>query len=343
MKRVTIIGQGLAGSVLAFSLYKRGVQVRIVDNNWKNAASKVAAGMWNPVNFRRMIPGWRVEDLLPSMLKFFSELESELDVKLLHQKHLIRRIPDEASRKLWKNQEEKLQKYSDLKASLAEADAMNWPNGYGIIPSCGVLDIPLFLEKTKRFFINQDAYCMGEFSWNEPLPDDELIISCEGYATRNNPYFNWVPIGANHGEILEIKDPQNWNSSNILNCGKFLFKAPNGVWKAGSVYVPENEQLTPIDGAADEIKEPIEKALKERLSINNITVGIRPTSKDRAPVMGFHPETKNIGIFGGLGTKGVLNAPFFAEQFSEHICNGKEIDREVAIDRFLKKHYDKKN
>jgi glycine/D-amino acid oxidase-like deaminating enzyme len=59
---------------------------------------------------------------------------------------------------------------------------------------------------------------------------------------------------------------------------------------------------------------------------------------DRKPVIGFLPDFPQIGIFNGLGSKGVLLGPYFARQFADYLCGiSKHIHPEVSIDRYFKK------
>ncbi|MFZ9412615.1 MAG: FAD-dependent oxidoreductase, partial [Opitutales bacterium] len=48
-----IVGQGLAGSLLAQELRRRGRKVHVVDDGWKSASSQVAAGLMTPLTGRR--------------------------------------------------------------------------------------------------------------------------------------------------------------------------------------------------------------------------------------------------------------------------------------------------
>ena len=48
-----IVGQGLAGSLLAKELRRRGRSVHVVDDGWKSASSQVAAGLMTPLTGRR--------------------------------------------------------------------------------------------------------------------------------------------------------------------------------------------------------------------------------------------------------------------------------------------------
>lgn len=61
--------------------------------------------------------------------------------------------------------------------------------------------------------------------------------------------------------------------------------------------------------------------------------GIRPTVKDRRPLVGVHPKYKNLFILNGLGTHGALLAPYTATSLYDFIENGKMIDKEMNITR----------
>ena len=61
--------------------------------------------------------------------------------------------------------------------------------------------------------------------------------------------------------------------------------------------------------------------------------GIRPSTKDRRPFIGIHPTQPAIGIFGGMGTKGVSLAPYLAEQFARHLLDGEDLEPEANISR----------
>ena len=50
-----IVGQGVAGTLLAYFLLKAGQNVIAIDNYHKGAASNVAAGIINPITGRRYV------------------------------------------------------------------------------------------------------------------------------------------------------------------------------------------------------------------------------------------------------------------------------------------------
>ena len=49
--------------------------------------------------------------------------------------------------------------------------------------------------------------------------------------------------------------------------------------------------------------------------------GIRPTVKDRRPLLGRHYSEKNIYILNGFGTRGVLFAPYVSDKLYDFIEN----------------------
>ena len=67
--------------------------------------------------------------------------------------------------------------------------------------------------------------------------------------------------------------------------------------------------------------------------------GIRPTVSDRRPLAGLHPNFNNVYIFNGLGTKGVLIAPWMSKKMCNYLLRGEELPEEANIKRFIKKHF----
>ncbi len=84
---ILIVGSGLAGSVLATQYLLKNKKVGIVDSPQLSLSSKVAAGIWNPVVFKRLTKSYLADDLIPYLNTFYSEAEH------LFGKKLTRSIP----------------------------------------------------------------------------------------------------------------------------------------------------------------------------------------------------------------------------------------------------------
>ena len=65
--------------------------------------------------------------------------------------------------------------------------------------------------------------------------------------------------------------------------------------------------------------------------------GVRPTVRDRRPLIGIHPAFRNLAILNGLGTRGVMIAPTAAKQLFNHLEKNEQLDPVTDIKRFEKK------
>ncbi len=341
-KKFIIVGQGLAGSLLGIELIKREQQVLVIDNKWQGSASTVAAGMWNPINFRKLTYSWRAPEFISKLYNHYTQLEDLLNVQLVYSKPIVKKIPDKNTLGLLDKQCEEINAFI-AKDGSAEGERLFGSEGYFALRNTGVLDVKELLRASKDFFKYHKVYQEGEFDWSKLDDPEAVYISCEGYKAKDNPYFTWLPLNANKGHILDVYPPEFWQSNEILNCGKFLFKAPDGSYKAGATYNWNDVDFIPEDDASKEILAPFLKVSRDGLRVKEIKVGLRPTIADRRPVLGHHPIHKNIAIFGALGTKGVMLAPSFVGEMADLLIHQRPCDQEVSIMRFVKKYYDHKD
>jgi glycine/D-amino acid oxidase-like deaminating enzyme len=121
----------------------------------------------------------------------------------------------------------------------------------------------------------------------------------------------------------------------IFNRNLFILPYKNEIHKVGATYDWDEIDANPTKKG----KNILENKLKAVLNVNFKTVdhyaGIRPATKDRRPFVGMHPDFKNLGIFNGLGSKGVSLGPYFARKFADYVENGIEFDVEADIKRYI--------
>ncbi|MFI5205110.1 MAG: FAD-dependent oxidoreductase, partial [Flavobacteriales bacterium] len=77
IKNVLILGGGLAGSTLAVTLIKSGLQVTVISNSLKPSATRVAAGVFNPVVLKRMTLTGQSSEALKKAHAFYSGFQEE--------------------------------------------------------------------------------------------------------------------------------------------------------------------------------------------------------------------------------------------------------------------------
>ena len=71
-----ILGHGLAGASIAIQLLKRGKKILVIDNPSPTTASRVAAGLFNPITGRKMVKSWMADKLFPYLHQYYSEVEA---------------------------------------------------------------------------------------------------------------------------------------------------------------------------------------------------------------------------------------------------------------------------
>ena len=62
-----IVGQGIAGSVLAWFLHKAGKNVKIIDDAASSAAWRVSLGVCNPITGKNFVTTWKARVVFPFM------------------------------------------------------------------------------------------------------------------------------------------------------------------------------------------------------------------------------------------------------------------------------------
>ncbi len=104
MKKIDyiIVGQGLAGSVLAFQLMEEGKKIVVMDENYPQTSSKIAAGLCNPVVFKRLTKSWMVESALPLAVNFYRNQEQLLGSNFYQEMPIYKLFVDEKESSFWR-------------------------------------------------------------------------------------------------------------------------------------------------------------------------------------------------------------------------------------------------
>lgn len=342
---VIIIGGGVAGLCLAHQLEKRGEDFMILTEH-ENHSTRIAAGMINPLVFRRMLKSWEADKLIPYLNNFYTELEEKTKVPIF-QRMLIRRLfSSEDEAQLW----EKRSKDPDY-SSYIKLDAKPHPKyakdefGQGFVLKGGFVRSEDFLKANRDYFerkgklkyesVDYSAIDIKAQSINGERYDK--LIFAEGYKGKQNPYFNYLPIGQTKGEVLDISSKELL-SNEILNRKCFVLPVAESEFRLGATFAWNTTDLSPTEESKQELLEKYAKISNAEFKIIDHKAGIRPTSIDRRPLIGEHPKHKNIFIFNGLGTKGYMLAPYFSEHLIKYILDKTDLLPDINIHRFHKRY-----
>ncbi len=346
--KILIIGQGLAGTILSYKLIKKGHFVTVVDDPLKQKSSTIAGGMVNPVVFRRLTKSWMIDELYPEFIKTSNELEILLNTKLFYPKPIYKIFGKDESL-FWEKKfiDNKLHTYINGNAHLAPLSPyLKTPHGYGIVSQGGWFDIQTLIRTYRSYLEEKKCYSANNINLSADLSfsNDQIIwhdnaydkvILCLGSYTPENIFFAEIKYKNTKGEVLTFRSSDYSERNKIISKNIFILPTHNNLYKTGSSYAWEWDDLQPTKKAKEEILEKLNKIADFKYTIDDHQVGIRPTAHDRRPVIGFSEENPSIGIFNGLGSKGILLAPWSANQLTNKIENPEfEIHSEINVKRY---------
>lgn len=345
-----IVGQGLAGSILAYFLEKKGCDYFIIDETSGATASRQATGLINPVTGRRLVKSWMIETLLPKAKETYLNIQNEFNKNLVEETSILKLITsveqlNDVSAKL------EDEDYKSYLSEIQKVDQNLFFNDLGAFEILNILQINInnLLDVLLHFFQGNNKIKQEKFDYKELSKEGDLwkykniaaenIIFCEGFNTRQNPYFNYLPLRQTKGEAL-IFESNELPEDKVIGGICSITPLGNHQFYAGATYDWDDIDLVPTEKKKTALIQKIEQTIKIPFKIIDHKVGIRPTVIDRRPMIGKHPKHKKMFIFNGLGTKGLSLAPYFVNHFIDCLAMNKVLHPEVDIKRFESKYYE---
>ncbi|MBN8691575.1 MAG: FAD-binding oxidoreductase [Bacteroidetes bacterium] len=335
----------MAGSVLSLQLIEKGFNVIVIDEPNGSSCSRVAAGIWNPVVFKRLTKSWMADEILPVMLEFYQAQEKKFGVQLLHHRNIIKLFSELQEVNLWfKKASADMSNYLDkeisqngLPKTIKLLDV-----GYAKVLNAGNLNLPLFLSAVTKHLQSTGMYLPEKFDFSAFSPstmqykniETKHIVFCEGHLISKNPLFKYIPMKPAKGEVLTLQMDDLKLERDILNKNAFIMPLENNLFKVGATYNWNDLSDSPTEEGKQELLSKLNRITELEGVVIRHEAGVRPSVIDRRPVLGSHPAFKSVYVFNGMGTKGVMLAPFFANHLIEHITLNKNLNKEVDIARF---------
>ena len=340
-----IVGQGIAGTVLALECLQQGYKVIVIDKPELSACSRVAGGIYNPVVFKRLTKSWLADTVLPVMFDFYSQCETLLQSQLLRPMHIAHVLANADEEALWKRKAvNELAEFIDPAIHDPSGEFGFLQNRYAFVTRSGYLDMPGFLQATRRFLrekkmLEEETFDHSKLEFTganvryKELMADKIIF-CEGALHRNNPLFSHLRFKPAKGEILTIYS-EELQLNSILTKDLFILPlAEKNHFKVGATYDWDDLTDETTLKARQELEAKFRSLVPFSYHVIKQEAGVRPSTIDRRPVMGFHHAEPRAGVFNGFGTKGVMLAPFFAKHFCSFMANKSALWQEVDLRRF---------
>lgn len=342
-----IVGQGVAGTLLAHFLLENGQDIRVVDLPMPGATSRIAAGIVNPVTGRRLVLSWHYPKLYPFAKQTYLGLESKLGIKIWEDRKIFRALHHVFEENEWERRSafpENGPFYESSEADVGLADAVQPAHAWGITRQAAQVHLPALVQAYRQFLREKSLLLEAGFRFESLILEEKTvvweglrakkIVFCEGHHITQNPFFNYLPFVPTKGDLLLVK-LANWPTTDLVKHELFVVPLPNGLFWVGSTNETVYTDVMPSARSFEKLQSKLKSFLKIPFEVVAHQSGIRPTVIDRRPTLGIHPSYPPLAVFNGLGTKGASLGPFFANEIAQHLLNGQALDEEVDIRRFL--------
>ncbi len=341
-----IVGGGLAGSLLAWFLDKAGSSFLLFDEGREQTCSKLAAGIVNPVTGKRLVKSWRFDEFFDFAATTYAEMEKAWGVSLFHPFRIFRALRQMELRNQWAFRLSDPAYCALLQPEqphFFDASVFAERQAYGCISKAARLDLPLLLSMTRKAFaerhvrekFDHQKLEVGEAGVRYKGHTAKAVVFCEGYAVKRNPWFADLPLRPAKGHVLHLQLASALHAEQSMYKDELYFvPLTREITWCGSDYIWDFEDEQPEPAAVRALEEKAVRILKKPYRILSVHAAVRPTVKDRRPLLGRHPEYSPLYVFNGLGTKGSSLGPYFAAQMAAHLLDGRELDAEVDIRRF---------
>ena len=336
-----IIGQGIAGTVLAYQLLKQNKKIIIIDQFNKNSSSRVALGVYNPLVLKWFTKSWEAENQIKELFSFCQDFEATFNVKINHKKNIYKFLESNYAINNWNEKQSSPNRKHFMSEDLKYLK--NIKNPFGLVLNSGWVDISQMLSTFRDFLIKKNM-CINEEFMSKKLIlekklikyeniESEYIVFCEGASVLKNPYFKNLGLKVTKGEVIEFFSA-DLDLNQIIHSGVITIPMDKHVYYAGSTFDWKDLNFEKTKKAANEIIKKIQKLKNFNYKIIKQKASIRPSTKDRRPIIGSHKNYNNIYIMNGLGSRGVLLSPYLVNQLCLNIFEGKSIDPEIDVNRF---------
>lgn len=339
-----VVGLGLSGTAFCETLRQHNKSFLVFENT-SQTSSRVAGGLSNPVILKRFTLAWNAPVLVPVANAFYDGVADFLQQKLLYDLPVYRRFASIEEQNLWFEASDKsvLKDYLSPVLVRNTNTALKAPFDFGKVLHTKRLDTLQYLNSYVKFLEKTGSLVFESFLYDK-LEDKKThveyngtkarhIVFAEGFGLMKNPFFNYLPMQGSKGEYVIIKTAE-LQEKNAIKSSLFVIPLGNQLYKVGANYDRNTSSMLPTEEVRTELLRKLDDLLTCSYEVVGHEAGIRPTVKDRKPLVGQHPALKNIYVLNGYGSHGIMIAPWAALQLYQHIEKGTVLFPEINCSRY---------
>lgn len=341
-----IVGFGLAGMAFAYELEKAGKSFVVFDVN-EYDESRIVGGMYNPIILKRFTPAWKAHEMWQHSLNVYKDLEEKFQTSYINSFEIRRILHAVEEQNNWIVASDKpvMCEYMQPQIVTEKIEGIYAPFGFGKLSNVGRVSGEMLLQDYKTHLLAEQHLKKEVFDYKKLKVNDDSInykqieanqvVFSEGTQICQNPFFDYLPMQEAKGEMLliEVKDLK---IDFTIKAGVFMVPMGDHIFVVGATYNWEDKTMNPTEDATAELEKKLQTFLKLPYKIIGSRVGIRPTVKDRRPLLGRHPKYPNLAVLNGLGTRGVIIAPAIAKDLFNHLEYDEPLYDAMHIKRYEK-------
>ena len=346
-----IVGMGIAGLVFSKTLRDHGKSFVVIDSP-KQGATKASGGVLNPTVLKRFTPAWNTVEFVLKAATFYESLARDIGQQVLSGVAIHRILASVEEQNNWMvaSDKEILSRFLSPEIIKNNNTAISASFGLGAVTQANIMKPYALLKAYQDFLKNHDQFIEAQFDYQELVVTKTAvqykdiratkIVFAEGSGVVHNPYFSIdvSPHGkkvfvGNKGEYIIIKAP-DLKSEAILKGPVMIIPLGDDLYKVGASYGRDDYSTHTTQRACEEISEKLSKMISCDFSVVDQVTGIRPTVKDRKPLVGCLHSTKSVSFLNGLGTRGLTMAPQLAAHLYRYLEHDVPVPEIIDIKRF---------
>ncbi len=336
-----IRGQGIAGSLLAWFLMQAGKKVMVVDPAKENTCSRVAAGLIHPVTGRRIVKSWNANLFIPFARHTYTGIEDKLAARFFEDFPVLEVFNDAGHRNDWagRSAEPEMKRYISEECGAALVpEGICAEHGGRWVLNGGWLDTKRFLDTIQKYLVSSGSFTRGSLEYEDVIFKEEHLrwkdivakkmIDCTGADALRHPLLNDLPFNPCKGELLQIR-AQGLPKNMVIHGPVKIIPLGGLEYLTGATYdFNRIDEITTNEGR-EKLEHSLQKLINVSYTVSGHFAAIRPSTKDRRPVIGRHKFHKNLFVFNGLGSKGVMMAPWLAKHLTEYLLHNLPLEKEL--------------
>jgi len=339
-----VVGWGLAAMAVARHFELRGVPFEVMSDRSTNA-SRVAAGVYNPIVLRRYNLAWDAARSIPEAQNFYSGLSDDLGIQVDVSMPLYRRMASVEEQNGWYTAMDKpgLMPFMHPEIIHYKNPGLDLPYGVGPVKQTGWVRTEELLDTFAAQLTKQGLF--KNQTWSDERWDCKTntyegqpyrgVVFATGFGITQSRYFGYLPVQGTKGELLTIHAP-GLQEVHIVKSGIFLLPLGDDYYRVGATYSWNDPTETPTSSARVQLEKELKMLLLMDYEVIDHQAGLRPTVPDRRPLVGTHPTYQNLSVINGMGSRGVVMAPSAAKALVSHLIDNEPLPEEIDIKRYAR-------